>query len=205
MGGALVRGKAMSKTVEFFFDFMSPPSYLAYTQLPAVAARANASIAWRPLYTIGLHLLTGNQSPIMVPAKGAWIGQDLQRFAQRYGVVYVANPHQPVKVVPALRGAIVAQEEGFFAPYAEAVFSAMWREGVDIGDPGELRKILLQAGLDADLVARRIGEPSIKAALAANTQEAADRGAFGAPSFFVDGVLHWGQDRLDFVEEALHA
>lgn len=195
----------MSKTVEFFFDFMSPPTYLAYRRLPAIAERCGANIVWRPLYTIGLHQLVGNQSPIMVPNKGAWIAKDLNRFVARHGIAYRANPHQPVKVVPSLRGAFVAEEAGFLPAYLEAVFQAMWVEGRNIGDLKELAALLSAAGLDADLILTRIEEPAIKAKLVANTQEAADRGAFGAPSFFVGDELFWGQDRLDFVEEALRA
>jgi 2-hydroxychromene-2-carboxylate isomerase len=193
----------MPRTVEFFFDFMSPPSYMAYWRLPQIALRTGAQIIWRPLYTIGLHQLVGNQSPIMVPAKGAWIAKDLQRFAERHDIPYTANPHQPVKVVPALRGALAAQEMGVFPAYVRAVFTAMWQDKRNIGDPGELRSICRAAGVDADALLARIEAPEIKSRLVANTQEAADRGAFGAPSFFVDGELFWGQDRLDFVEEAL--
>lgn len=193
----------MGKRFEFFFDFMSPPSYLAYTQAPGLAARTGAEIVWRPIYTIGLHALTGNRSPILTPNKAAWIAKDLQRFARRYGVRLNANPHQPVKVVPALRAAVVAQQEGGFEPFAHAVFQAMWVDGRDIGDRGELFRITAEAGLDAGRILGRIDEPGVKAILADTTQEAADRGAFGAPSFFVDGELFWGQDRLDFVEEAL--
>lgn len=195
----------MGKTVEFFFDFMSPPSYLAFTQMPGLQARTGAHVVWRPMYTIGLHQITGNRSPIMVPNKAAWIGRDLARFAKRHGVRLADNPHQPVKVVPALRGALAAAELGVQSPYIAAVFHAMWVDARDIGDGPELASILAGAGLDAEAILARTAAPEIKQALIDTTQEAADRGAFGAPSFFVDGELFWGQDRLDFVEEALSA
>lgn len=195
----------MARTLEFFFDFMSPPTYLAYTQLPGLLARTGAEVSWRPMYTIGLHQLTGNQSPIMVPNKGKWVGQDLLRFVKRYGVPFKPNPHQPVKVVPSLRGAVVAQEGEGFHGYVDAVFKAMWVEGQDIGNLDVLRDLIAGAGLDADHFLKRISDDDIKQKLIDNTQEAADRGAFGAPSFFVGDALFWGQDRLDFVEEALTA
>ncbi len=193
----------MGKTVEFFFDFMSPPTYLAYTQLPGILERTGASMMMRPMYTIGLHQLTGNQSPIMVPNKGKWVGQDLARWVKRYGIAFVNNPHQPVKVVPSLRGALVAEEMGKYEAYIDRVFKAMWTEQANIGDPETLMTLVAEIGLDPEAVAQRMGEDGLKQKLMDNTQEAADRGAFGAPSFFVDGDLYWGQDRLEFVEEAL--
>jgi 2-hydroxychromene-2-carboxylate isomerase len=195
----------MTRTVEFFFDFMSPPTYLAYTQMPGLIARTGAVVIWKPMYTIGLHQLTGNQSPILVPAKGAWIAKDLARYVKRYGIEFVPNSHQPVKVVPSLRGAIVAQEQGCLGDYISAIFSAMWTKNLNIGDLTVLREILVGAGLDASNILAGIETPEVKAKLVANTQEAATRGAFGAPSFFVGDELYWGQDRLPFVEEALLA
>ena len=195
----------MGKTVEFFYDFMSPPTYVAYTQLPAIAERTCAKILWRPMYTIGLHQLTENRSPMFVPNKAKWVGQDLQRWIKRYDIEFKQNSHQPVKPVPSLRGALAAVELDVGAAYRDAVFKAMWLEDKNIGDADVLHSIMADAGLDADAILALTGSDHIKQKLVENTQEAADRGAFGAPSFFVDDELYWGQDRLDFVEEALLA
>lgn len=195
----------MGKTVEFFYDFMSPPTYVAYTQLPAIAERTGAEIVWRPMYTIGLHQLTENRSPMFVPNKAKWVGQDLQRWIKRYGIAFNANSHQPVKPVPSLRAALAAEEMGVGAVYRDAVFKAMWLDDKNIGDVEVLHGIIADAGLDADAILARTADDDIKQKLIANTQEAADRGAFGAPSFFVGEDLFWGQDRLMFVEEALSA
>lgn len=192
----------MPKTIEFFFDFLSPPSYLAYMQLPGIAERTGAEIIWRPMFTIGLHQLTGNTSPIMVPNKGVWARQDVQRFAKRYGVPLNINPHVPFNILPALRGALVAQEEGSFEPYCRAVYTAMWVDEADLSDPAVFAGVIEGAGLDAAHFAEAIRSDAIKEKLKADTQEAADRGAFGAPTFFVGDEMHFGQDRLDFVEAA---
>lgn len=193
----------MPKTIEFFFDFLSPPSYLAYTQLPGIAERTGAEIIWRPMFTIGLHLLTGNTSPIMVPNKGVWARQDVQRFAKRYGVPLNINPHVPLNILPALRGALVAQEEGSFEAYCRAIYTAMWVDGADLSDPAVFAGVIESAGLDAAHFAEAIRSDAIKEKLKADTQEAADRGAFGAPTFFIGDEMHFGQDRLDFVEAAV--
>ncbi len=194
----------MGKTLEFFFDFMSPPTYLAWTQMPGIAARTGAEVVWRPMLTLGLFQLTGNRPPMTVPNKGKYSPVDLQRFARRYGVTLNRNPHMmELKIVPPLRGALVAQERGEFAPYAKAMFEAMHVDGLNIGADDVWPQLLEQAGLDAAAYRAGIAREDIKETLKANTQEAADRGAFGAPTFFVGGEMFWGQDRLDFVEEAL--
>lgn len=193
----------MAKQIEFFFDFLSPPTYLAYTQLPGIVERTGAEIVWRPMFTIGLHQLTGNQSPVMVPNKREWVRKDQLRFAKRYGVPLNHNPHAPLNILPALRGALVAQRDGGFDAYCKAMFEAMWVEGKDLGDPQIFAEIVEGAGLDAAHFAAAINEPEIKEKLKADTQEAADRGAFGAPTFFVGEEMQFGQDRLEFVEAAV--
>ena len=194
----------MGKTLEFFFDFMSPPTYLAWTQLPGIVARTGADVVWRPMLTLGLFQATGNRPPMTVPNKGKYSGMDLQRFARRYGVPLNPNPHMmTLKIVPPLRGAFVAQERGEFEAYAKAMFEGMHVKGLNIGEADVWPVLLSEAGLDVAAYQAGIEREDIKEKLKANVQEAADRGAFGAPTFFVDGEMFWGQDRLDFVEEAL--
>lgn len=195
----------MSKTVEFLFDFGSPATYLAHTQMPALAERTGASVRYRPMLLGGVFKATGNQSPIMVPAKGKWLGGDLHRFARRYGVTFEFPKSFPVNTLHLMRGAVVAEEEGNLAPYTEAVFQAMWADGKDMTEPGVVAEVLSAAGLDAAHVLERAREQAIKDKLIACTEEAVKRGTFGAPTFFVGEDMFWGQDRLDFVEEALAA
>ena len=99
-------------TIEFFFDYGSPASYLAYTQMPGLTQRTGATVVYRPMLLGGVFKATGNQSPINIPAKGAWMMTDLPRFAKRYGVPYVRNPHFPINTLNLMRGAIAAEMEG---------------------------------------------------------------------------------------------
>jgi 2-hydroxychromene-2-carboxylate isomerase len=185
---------------------MSPPTYLAYTQMPGLKARTGSTVRMRPMLTLGLHQLTGNRPPGSVANKGAWMAVDMQRWARRYGVTLNSNPHMnELKIVPPLRGALVADEMGRMDAYCDAMFRGMWLEGVNIGEPEHFARLVIEAGLDVAAVQAAIELSDIKERLRANTQEAADRGAFGAPSFFVGDELFWGNDRLDFVEEALTA
>jgi 2-hydroxychromene-2-carboxylate isomerase len=195
----------MSKTVEIFFDFLSPPSYLAWTQMPGILERTGASAVWRPMFTIGLHELTGNRSPIMVPNKGKWVMGDLQRYARRYGVTLNPNPHGFINILPIGRAAALAEREGVVEQLMAKAYPAMFVDGRDLADAEVLRDILASAGLDADRYLQAITTDEVKDLLKNNTQEAADRGAFGAPTFFVGDEMFFGQDRLEFVEEELAA
>jgi 2-hydroxychromene-2-carboxylate isomerase len=193
----------MSKTVEVFFDFLSPPSYLAYTQIPLIAERTGAEVIWRPMFTIGLHDLTGNTSPVMVPNKGKWIGADTARYAANYGVTMQPNPHGLINILPSDRAAALAEREGTLEALMAQFYPAMFVDGLDISKPDVLAELLTKAGLDAQYYLEAIQTDEVKELLKANTQEAADRGAFGAPTFFVGNTMHFGQDRLHFVEEDL--
>ena len=195
----------MSRTVEFFFDVGSPTAYLAYTRLPALAAACGAQVTWRPMLLGGVFKATGNASPVSVPAKGRWMNDDLQRWARRYGVPLVFNPHFPINTLSLMRGAVGLQmrEPEQFLRYLDVVFAAMWREPRNLGDAEVLAQVLRDGGFDPAHIAALAAEPEVKAQLVANTEEAVARGVFGAPTFFVGEEMFWGQDRLDFVAEAL--
>ena len=194
----------MMKTVEFYFDFGSPYSYLAYKALPAIAAARGAQIVWRPMLLGGVFKATGNHSPAEIPAKSRWMHQDMQRWAARYGAVFRFNPHFPINTLVLMRGAVGMQMRGpDFRKYMDAVFHAMWAEPCNLGDAAELAALLRQAGLDADVVLALANDAAVKEQLKKQTEEAVARGVFGAPTFFVGEEMFWGQDRLDFVAAAL--
>jgi len=195
----------MGKRVEYFFDYVSPYTYLADTQLPALVERTGAEIVYRPMLLGGLMKATGNSPPISVPAKGNYMLTDLQRWAARYGVPMQMNPHFPINTVTLMRGAIAAQQEGCLAPYHHAMFAAMWVDGANLADLDVVATVLNDAGVDATKILERTQEPAIKEQLKANTAEAAERGGFGAPTFFVGEEMFWGNDRLEFLEAALRA
>ena len=193
------------KTVEFFFDFGSPASYLAWTQLPAICRAADATLVYRPMLLGGVFQATGNASPITVPAKGKYMLTDLARFAQRYGVPMRFNPHFPINTLALMRAAVGVQqrEPARFEEFVAAMFRAMWVDGRNMADAATVGEVLAQAGFDAQAVLALSGDATVKDALKASTEEAVRRGAFGAPTMFVGSQMFFGQDRLDFVREAL--
>ena len=195
----------MSKTVEFFFDLGSPASYLAYTQLPGMCRDADAELVYRPMLLGGVFQATGNASPAMIPAKGRYMIRDLARFAERYGVPMRFNPHFPINTLTLMRLLVAVQSRQLerFDDALQALFRAIWVDGVNMGDPAKVAGVLVAAGFDAAVLQAQIAEPAVKDALKATTEEAVKRGVFGAPTCFVGGEMFFGQDRLDFVREAL--
>ena len=197
----------MSKTIEFFFDFGSPTTYLAHTQLPRIARETGAELVYRPMLLGGVFKATGNVSPVTVAAKGRWMGQDIARWAKRWGVPFTFNPHFPINTLTLMRGATGLQmrQPASFTRYVDTVFEAMWVKPRNLGDAAVLAATLAEAGFDAEAFMALVGDAEVKARLVATTEEAVARGVFGAPSCFVGGQLFFGQDRLDFVREAATA
>jgi 2-hydroxychromene-2-carboxylate isomerase len=195
----------MTNSVDFYFDFGSPAAYLAATQLPHVCADTGAQLVWKPMLLGGVFQATGNRSPMEVPAKGQYLQDDLQRFARRYGVPYRHNPFFPINTLTLMRGALGLQmrDPDRMVPYVDAVFRALWVDGKNMNDPLIATEVLQQAGLAPEQLLALSSDPAVKDQLKVVTQEAVARGVFGAPTFFVANQMFWGQDRLDFVKEAL--
>ena len=153
----------------------------------------------------GVFQATGNQSPAAIPAKGTYIFDDFNRFAKRYGVPFNNNPHFPINTLLLMRGAIgiQRQEPSHFMAYCTAMFKAIWVDSLNMNDPNVVGGVLHAAGFDPQSLLALANEPVTKDALKAATQSAVSKGVFGAPTFFVGSQMFWGQDRLDFVKEAL--
>ncbi|MCF5173059.1 2-hydroxychromene-2-carboxylate isomerase [Pseudomonas canadensis] len=195
----------MRKTLEFFFDLGSPATYLAYTQLPALCASTGTQLIYKPMLLGGVFKATGNASPITVPAKGRYMFDDLARYALRYNVPLKFNPHFPINTLVLMRavtGIQLRQPEHFDA-FVDCLFRALWEDGRHLGDPVVVAAVLTEHGFDPEEVLALANDEAVKAALKDNTEHAVKRGVFGAPSLFVGNQLFFGQDRLDFVREAL--
>jgi len=196
---------AVDRTVEYWFDFGSPAAYLAWTQLPRLAADTGARVVICPMLLGGVFQATGNHSPATVPAKGRYIFQDFARHAQAYGVPLQRNPHFPINTLLLMRAAVglQRQDEASFMAYCHAVFHAIWVDALNLNDPAVVGDVLTRAGFDPATILALANDPEVKDTLKANTQTAVERGIFGAPTFLVGDQMFWGQDRLDFVKKAL--
>jgi 2-hydroxychromene-2-carboxylate isomerase len=193
----------MPGVVEFYFDYGSPYSYIAYGRLPALLRRSGARAEYRPMLVGAVFQATGNSSPALVKTKWAHARRDLDRFAAKYGVPFRFNPHFIVNSLKLMRGAVVAAEEGQLDRYSDAAFAGMWRDGLKLDDERVIAGVLREAGLDDRRILARIAEDDVKQKLRVWTEAAIARGVFGAPTCFVGEEMFFGQDRLDFVEDAL--
>jgi len=198
----------MAKTVEFLFDFGSPNAYLSHRVVPAIEVRTGARFVYTPVLLGGVFKLTNNQSPIVafanVKNKLDYEMLETRRFVARHKLdAFTFNPHFPVNTLQIMRGAVVAEAEGVLAAYVEAVFQHMWERPKKMDDPEVIRAALAESGLDAERLLARTQDPRVKDTLAANTQRAVERGAFGVPTFFVGNEMYFGKDRLRDVEEEL--
>jgi 2-hydroxychromene-2-carboxylate isomerase len=197
----------MVRQIDFYFSFVSPYSYLANTQLPAVAASGGATILYRPFKILELMQMVGNRpTTLECKAKGRYANADLARWARRYGVPLVRNP-QTAKIdwAELARGALLADDQGKARAYVDAVFAGVWVKQTDFTDRAAFTALLNEAGFDGASFLAAISSGHLAVRLDAATGAAAERGVFGAPTFTLGDEMFFGNDRLDFLTEALKA
>lgn len=196
----------MSKTLEFFFDLVSPYSYLASTQLDALAERTGARVLWRPFLLGAVFKATQNVSPASIPAKAVYLLKDLRDWSRHYRLPEFHFPDDfPFNSMNLQRLALVAEEQGRMPQFGHRMYRAIFQERRDVLSPEGLATLLSEQGMDPAASQARAQAQEIKDRLKKNTEEAVERGAFGAPTFFVDGEMFVGNDRLFFVEKALRS
>lgn len=194
----------MGKKLEFFYDCSSPWTYLAFAKIEDVARRHNANLLWRPFLvggvfnTVNPSVYETRANPVKLKAR--YYSKDLQDWARFYGLK-IGNPSVfPVNSVKAMRGALVAEEHGKISPYSRRVFESYWGADRDISQDQVLRDIVREVGLDEQEYFTKIASADYKARLRTNTEQLIERGGFGSPSIFVEGVMFFGNDRLPLVE-----
>ncbi|MDB2699080.1 2-hydroxychromene-2-carboxylate isomerase [Alphaproteobacteria bacterium] len=198
----------MSKTVDFIFDFASPNAYLVHKIVPEIEARTGASFNYIPCLLGGIFKATGNQAPMIafgdIKNKPEYEALEMQRCIARHNLTdFKMNPHFPVISLMLVRGALVAERDGYLMKYIDAMVDAMWEQGLKLDDPEVLHKAYADAGFDADKIMTDMSDDAIKAKLMENTNAAVARGAFGIPTFFVGGEIFFGKERLGQVEDML--
>lgn len=193
----------MGMQVDFFWDCVSPYTYLAATQIDALAQSTGADIRWRPFLLGGVFQATGNQPPAVLPPRGRYLMQDVQRWASHYGVPLKMPKAFPTNTLMAQRLACALDDHGQQVQLGQALMHAYWGEGRNVGEAAVLEEVLNDQGLDAKPLFARAAEAAVKQRLKDNTDEAVQRGAFGAPSFFVGNALFWGNDRLALLKDHL--
>ncbi len=198
----------MPKTLDFIFDFGSPNAYFAYKALPPILERSGAALNIIPCLLGGIFKETNNQPPMIafgkVKGKMAYEQLEIQRFIKKHSLTeFKFNPHFPINTIMLMRGALVAQRDGYLSNYVEAGLKAVWEDGLKMDDPQVFADAMTAAGFDGPKTLEQMQDPDIKAKLFENTAAAVERGAFGIPTFYVGKDMFFGKDRLAQVEEAL--
>lgn len=196
-------------TVEFYYDLVSPYSYLAYTQLGRICGEHDAELVLRPMLLGAVHKSADIQAPIEIETKSRYQRRDIARWANFYGVPLEFPEPFPFRTLKTMRAAMVCRELGALEAFTREAFALFWEAGgapkgrEEADEDGPITEAARRAGLDAEEVLEGAAAPEAKEALRTATTGALGRGVFGAPAFFVGDEMFWGNDRLHFVEEVL--
>jgi 2-hydroxychromene-2-carboxylate isomerase len=197
-------GVIMARTVQFYFDFISPYSYLAFTQLPRLRQQYGVDIEYVPIGVLALMAEVGNRpTTVECAAKGRYARIDLARWSQAYRVAFTPNPHfRRIDSRALLDGAASAIELGEGEGYVRAVFDGVWVRQAVFADDTELGRLLETASVHqvAQILSRR---SSAHVMVDNNVAAAVAAGVFGVPSFICGSELYFGNARLSFLEQAL--
>lgn len=193
----------MSEAIEFYFDFGSPTSYLAYKRLHQIQDQFDVEIDFRPVLLGAIFKATQNRSPVTVPAKAKWMMDDMQRYADRYGVEFHNNPFFPLNTLGLMRAAVAANQLNLLEQFIDVVFDAVWVRRLNAADVEVLESVLIEKGINASEVFSLAQQDAVKAELKDRTNLAIEAGLFGCPTMLFRGEFFFGQDRIFYIEEML--
>ncbi len=195
--------------VEFYYDLVSPYSYLAFGQLRRICEENGAALVLRPMLLGAVHKEAGIKSPIETELKARYQARDIRRWAGYYGVPLTFPDPFPFRTLKTMRAAMLLRERGELEAFTDAAFALYWEEGgapkgfEEADEDLSISTVARRIGADPEKVLEGAASPDAKQGLKDATSEALRRGVFGAPAFFVGDEMFWGNDRLHFVEAAL--
>ena len=188
----------MIKPFDFYFDFISPYSFLAHKEIKKIEQRNSTKIKYKPILLGGLHNLHGIKAPAFIPAKARHMIRDCKLIAERNNVKFKFNSYFPIRSLNLMRGVFVAEEDNFKSYYIDSIFDAIWQDGLNMNDDNIIQKVLKNLNVNPKTFALRATSSSIKDTLKKRTSEAYEKGIFGAPTFVSNHKIFWGQDRLSY-------
>ena len=197
------------KTVEFYYDLVSPYSYLAHREVSRICQEHGADLVLKPMLLGAVHNAVGLQAPIETRAKARYQAKDIQRWAGRYGLPIDFPDPFPFRTLKTMRAAMFLRDREELEVFTHEAFALYWEEGgapkglEEADEDGPVSEAARRIGDDPEEVIAGASAPEAKQALKAATGEAVGRGVFAAPTFFVGDEMFWGNDRLHFVEAAL--
>ena len=188
----------MSKTFEFYFDFVSPYSFIAHKEIRKLEKKNLIKVRYKPVLLGGLHNLHGIKAPAFIPSKAKFMIKDCKLITEKKRISFKFNSYFPIKTLNLMRGALVAEEDDFLNYYIDKIFDSVWKDGLNMNDQSIIDKILKNINVNPKVFFLRTNSEIIKNLLKKKTSEAFDKGIFGAPTFYVNNKIFWGQDRLDY-------
>ena len=188
----------MIKPLEFYFDFISPYSFLAHKQIREMENKEGIKVIYKPVLLGGLHNLHGIKAPAFIPAKAKHMVRDCKLIAEKNDIRFKFNAYFPIKTLNLMRGVLVAEEDNVKKYYIDNIFNTIWQDGLNMNDTIVIQKILQNLNINPKTFSLRINSSLIKDLLKKKTNEAHQKGVFGAPTFVVNNKIFWGQDRIEF-------
>ena len=188
----------MIKPFDFYFDFISPYSFLAHKEIRKIENKVGIKIRYKPMLLGGLHNLHGIKAPAFIPAKAKHMVRDCKLIAQRNNVKFKFNAYFPIKSLNLMRGVLVAEEDNIKNYYIDNIFNTVWQDGLNMNDDIIVQKILKNLNINPKTFTLRTTSSLIKDSLRKKTSEAYEKGIFGAPTFVSNNKIFWGQDRIEF-------
>lgn len=183
---------AMAASVEWYFDFVSPYSYIALHRLGEIAR----PVVYRPVLFAGLLNHWGQKGPAEIPAKRRWTYRWSNWWAASLGIPFRYPAQHPFNPLPHLRLALAC---GGSPEAVKRIFEWIWMSAENASDPVRFASLCRELAIEPE----GLGSPVVKEALRRNTEEAAARGVFGVPSFVADGEVFWGADSIEFLNAFL--
>ena len=188
----------MIKSFDFYFDFISPYSFLAHKEIIKIEKKNSVKIKYKPILLGGLHNLHGIKAPAFIPAKAKHMIRDCKLIAEKNKIKFKFNSYFPIRSLNLMRGVFVAEEDDYKSYYIDTIFNAIWQDGLNMNDENVIEKILKNLNVNPKTFLLRSASSSIKDSLRKRTNEAYEKGIFGAPSFVSNNKIFWGQDRIEF-------
>ena len=184
----------MTKEIDFYFDFISPYSYLAHLKIKKTK---NINFNYKPVLLGGLHNLQGITAPAFIKPKLKHMISDCDLFAKKDSFNFIWNSKFPINSLNIMRGYLFVNNESKNL-YLSVMFNAYWKDNLDISNLKILKSLLEKCKIDSNIFFNGIKDLKIKEELKKVTQDAHDKEIFGAPTFVVNNKIFWGQDRLEF-------
>ena len=187
----------MTKLIDFYFDFISPYSYLAYKKIKHIKQNKEVNVNYKPILLGGLHNLQGIKAPAFIKSKLKYMISDCDLIAKKNKFSFIWNSKFPINSLNIMRGYLFIDDETKDL-YFNEIFNAYWKENLDTSNEEVLKTLLKKCKINSIEFFDGIKNPKIKNELKNVTQEAHDKEIFGAPTFVVNDKIFWGQDRLEF-------